>query len=90
MVVDAAEAALGQLVSQAGAQHGGAVQAEDRIDLSGMFEGTHQLLCHSLGLGQAGLGQGNINIVIDMGVVGGEVAPCNPEGGHCPGVQAAS
>ena len=78
--VDALEAALGQLVGKAGADDGGAVQTEDGIDHGAVGQGLDQLLGNSLGFAETGLGVGNINIIIDMGVVGGEMPPGDTQG----------
>ena len=72
--VDGAEAGLGQLLGNAGTQHGRAVQAEDGIHRRIIEEMGNQLISGVLRLAEPGLLEGNINIIIDMGVIGNEVS----------------
>ena len=80
VLIDASEAALGQLVGKTGTDHGGAVQTQDRIHGGIVDEVQHQLLGYRLGLAQAGLGVGDVDVIIDMAVVGGEMPVGEPQG----------
>ena len=80
MLIDGAEAGLGQLLGNAGAQNSGAVQAKDGIHGGIINKVGDQLVCAVLRFTQACLLIGNINIVIDMRVIGREVAPGDAQG----------
>ena len=79
--VDGIEAASAQFFRDAGAQNGGAVHADDGIHGSIVNEVGHQLVSAVLGLAQAGLLVSDINVVVDMGMVGCKVAAGNTQGG---------
>ena len=38
-----------------------------------MLIGSHQLLCHGLGLGQTGFLGGHVDVIVDMAVAGGKM-----------------
>jgi len=80
MLIDGAEAGLGQLLGNAGAQDSGAVQAKDGIHGGIINKVGDQLVCAVLRFTQACLLISNINIVIDMRVIGREVAPGDAQG----------
>lgn len=73
------KAVLGQLVGKAGADDLCAVQAENGIHDGVVLVGSHQLFCHGLCLGKAGLLGGDIDIVIDVAVAGCEMALCHTQ-----------
>ena len=77
--VHVGKAVLGQLVGKAGADDLCAVQAENGIHDGVVLVGSHQLFCHSLCLGKAGLLGGDIDIVIDVAVAGCEMALCHTQ-----------
>ena len=78
--IDGVESALGQLFGNASAQNGGAIQTYDGIYGSIVDEMGNQLISGSLGFAEAGLLKGDINIIIDVAVVGGEVTTGHPQG----------
>ena len=77
--VHVGKAVLGQLVGKAGADDLRAVQAENGIHDGVVLVGSHQLFCHGLCLGKAGLLGGDIDIVIDVAVAGCEMALCHTQ-----------
>jgi hypothetical protein len=78
--IDATDAALGQLVSQTSTDDSGAVQAENGIHKGAIDNSLRQMLGYGLRLAQTGLGIGNIDVVIDMAVVGSKVTASKPQG----------
>ena len=68
------EAVLGQLVGQTGADDLRAVQTEHGVHDGAVLIGGHQLLGDSLGLREAGFLGGDVDVVVDVAVAGGEVA----------------
>ena len=80
MLVDGAETGLGQLLGNAGTQNSGAVQAEDGIHGGIVNKMGDQLVRAVLRFTQTCLLVSDINIVIDMGVIGREVAPGDTQG----------
>ena len=78
--VDGAVAGLGQLLGNTGTQNGGAVQAENGIHGNIVAQTADQLIGTVLGLAETGLVEGQINIVIDMGMVGCKMSPGQTEG----------
>ena len=79
--VHAAEAALGQLLRQAGADDRGAVQTQNGIHGRIILKGSHQILGSSLGFAEPGLGIGDVDIIVNMAVVGGKMATGNTQRG---------
>ena len=77
VLIDGAETALGQLDANESAQHGGAVQTDDGIHRGIVDETGHQLISGGFGLAEAGLVIGDINVVVDVAVVG-----CKVTAGH--------
>ena len=77
--VHVGEAVFRELVGQAGADDLGAVQAEDGIHDGAMLIGSHQLLCHGLGLGQTGFLGGHVDVIVDMAVAGGKMPLCHAQ-----------
>ena len=78
--IDGTEAGLGQFVGDAGTQNSGAVQTQNGIHGSVIDEVGNQLISTGLGLRNTGLLEGDINVVIDMGVIGHKVALGNTQG----------
>jgi hypothetical protein len=78
--IDGTEAALGQFLRQASADDGGTVQTQNGVHRGIIDKGSHHLLGNILRFAEAGLGICNINVVIDMAVVGGEVAASHSQG----------
>ena len=74
--VHVGKAVLGQFVGKAGADHLRAVQTEHGVHNGAVLVSGHQLLCHGLGLGKAGLLGGDIDVIVDMAVAGSKVALC--------------
>ena len=73
--VNRPEAALRQLSGNAGTQHRRTIQAQDRIHRGIIDKMGHQLLGAVLRLAEAGFLEGDVHIIIDMGMVGGKMAP---------------
>ena len=80
MLVGGADAGGGHLLGKARAQDLGPVQAQHRVDDERMVELDDQLLRRLPGLGQAVLGVGHVDVVVDVAVVGGEVSLGNAQG----------
>jgi hypothetical protein len=78
--VDGTETGLAQFISDAGTQNSSAVQTQNGVNRGIVDKIGNQLICAVLSLGNTGLLEGNINIVIDMGVVGDKVALGNTQG----------
>ena len=72
-------AVAGQLAGHAGADHLGAVQAEDGIHDGGVGIRADQFQCHGARFGKAGLLHGNVNVIIDMAVACGKVPLCHAQ-----------
>ena len=68
------------ILCQAGANDGSAIQAKHRIHRRVVFEILHQIPGHIPGFTEPGFLEGHINIIIDVAVVGGEMASGNPQG----------
>src|SRR5699024_1758689 len=77
--IHVAEAVLGQLVGHTGADHLGAVQAQDGVHDGGALVHVHQLFGGLRRFGQAGLLHGHVNVIVDVAVAGGEVPPCDAQ-----------
>ena len=77
--IDGAEAALGQLGSHAGTQNRGTVHTQDGIHRGIVDKMGNQLTGAVLGLTETGLLISNINVVVDVGVVGGKMALGHPQ-----------
>ena len=75
--IDGQKARLGQGLRQAGADHLGALQAQNGVHNGGAHVFFHQFFGHGLRLAQAGFHGGHINIIIDVAVVGGKVTRRN-------------
>jgi hypothetical protein len=80
MLVDGAEAGLGQFLGDTGTQDSGAVQAEDGIHGGIIDEMGNELIGAVLGFTQTGLIIGDVDIIVDVRVIGGEVATGDPQG----------
>ena len=79
--VQAVEAVLAQLICQAGADDCGAVQTQDGIHRgTAPVKSSHQLLCNFPSLTQTALGIGNINIIVNVAMVGRKMTLGHPEG----------
>ena len=74
------KAGLGELAGHAGADHLRAVQAQDGIDDGGGLKGRRQLHRGLPGLGQAVLGHGQDDIIIDVAVAGGKMPAGDAQG----------
>ena len=68
-----------ELFRQTGADDSRAIQTEDRVDRNGTVM-RRKLLGNVSGLGQTGLMVGNINVVVDMAVVGRKMASGHTKG----------
>jgi hypothetical protein len=79
--IDGTEAGLGQFVGNAGTQNSGAVQTQNGINGGIIDEVGNQLISAVLGLRNTGLLISDINVVIDMGVIGHKVALGNTQRG---------
>lgn len=80
MLVDGPEAGLGQFLGDAGTQNSGAVQTQDGIHRGIIDKMRHQFIGAVLGFTQAGLLIGDVDVVIDVGMIGGEMASCDSQG----------
>ena len=80
VLIDGMEAGFGQFLGNTGTQNSSAVQTQDRIDGGIIDKMGNQLVSNVLRFTQTGLLVGDINIVIDMGVIGGEVTAGNTQG----------
>ena len=78
--IDALETASAQLLSKAGADDSRTVQTQNGIHRGIILEVGDQLLGDRLSLAETGLGEGNIDVIIDMAVVGSEMPTGNPKG----------
>ena len=81
MGIDGAEAGLGQLLGDAGAQHRRAVQTQHRIHGGIVDKVGNQLIGAVPRFAETGLLVGDVNVVVDMGVVGHEMTLGNPQRG---------
>ena len=79
VLVDGAEARFGQLVRHAGTQHRGTVQAQHRIHRRIVHKMGHQLVGAFLGLAEPGLLIGDVDVIVDVGVVGCEMPTGDPQ-----------
>ena len=79
MLVDGAEAGLGQFLGDTGTQDSGAVQAEDGIHGGIIDEMGNELVGTVLSFTQTGLVIGDVDVVVDVRVIGGEVAAGDPK-----------
>ena len=73
-------AGVRQLPGQASADDAHAVQAQDRVHRAVVPEPGHQLPGNVPGLGELGFLLGDVDVVIDVAVVGGEMPPGYPQG----------
>ena len=80
MGIDGVEAGLGQFLGNTGTQNGSAVQTQDGINGCIINEMGNQLVSGSLGFAQTSLLLGNIDVVIDVGVVCCEMTAGNAQG----------
>ena len=71
--VDGGKAAFGQFPGKAGADDLGAVQADDGVDDGAGDVFLGQLSGHRLGVAQASLEGGDVDVIVDVAVVGGKV-----------------
>lgn len=76
-----------QLGRHARADHFRAVQAQDGVDDGGGIEDGHQFLRGFPGLGQAVLGERQVDVIIQVAVAGGKVAPGNAQADVGAGVR---
>ena len=74
VLVDGAETGLGQFLSNAGTQNSGTVQTQDGIHWCIIDKMRHQFVSGGPGLAQTGLLISNVNIVVNMGMIGSKVA----------------
>lgn len=74
------EPAFGQLFGQARTQYAGPVQTENGIHWGIIDEMGDQLLCTVFRYAEAGLLEGDVYEIVDVGMIGGEVAAGDTEG----------
>ena len=80
VAVDAHKAGAGEFLGQIGAHNLGAVQADDGIHDGGGHILLHQIFRHGHGLALTGFQGGDVDVVVDVGVVGGEMSGNDLEG----------